>query len=103
MNITNEYKLGKRQIALEELRARSQTEGARVENEENRRATERYLAMFRQTQEREDIETSRDRQMQLVMGLLGGLTGFRQQAGRTLVDAQRTMPPMALTTLMRGM
>jgi hypothetical protein len=99
----SQHHLGKKQLALDKMLARAQIEAAKTENEENRRSTERYLNMLRETRDREEGESSRDRQMQLVMAMVTGLSGFRQQAGQTLAGSQRTMPPMALTTLMRGM
>lgn len=101
--LRGEHKYGKKKIALDTMLAKAQVEAARVENEANRRDTEKYLNMLRETRDREDIEGSRDRQMQLVMAMLGGLGDYRQNASTALVESRRTMPPLALTTLMRGM
>ncbi|MFH0981802.1 MAG: hypothetical protein V2A79_09715 [Planctomycetota bacterium] len=103
LGLRTEHKLGSQRISLEKMIAKARIDAAKVENEENRRATERALAMLTETRRREEIESSRDRQMELVMAMLGGLGGFRQQAGQTLAASQRQMPPLALTTLMRGM
>lgn len=97
------YKGGKRQSALQGMMARAQIDAAKAENEANRADTQKYLGMLRDARDREGIESSRDRQMQLVMAMLAGTGNYRQQTSSVMREAGRTMPPMALTTLMRGM
>jgi hypothetical protein len=95
-------RLGEKQLGLQELMATYENEAIKRANEENRRQTERYLGMAKESERQRSRETSKDRQMALIAALLQGLGGYRQQTAQTMVDLNRSAPPMALTTLMRG-
>jgi len=98
-----QYGAGGREIKLQERLAGFQQEGAKTANEENRRMTEKYLAMLSESQNRKDKMMRDDRQSQMMMAMLQSLSGFNQ--GQTQLYGARTrpVPPTSITGLMRGL
>jgi len=97
------YLLGLKQLALQRELAEGQTKATKAANEADVQATQKYMNMLLESRGRERKERSEDRQMQLINAMMQGMMGLRSQAGQAAVDSQRQLPPMALTTLMRGM
>jgi len=96
-------RLSGKQLSLQEKLMAGQIETAQITNEENRKAAEQYLAMFQMEKGAQRKEKSKDRQMALIMAMLQGMNQMGQQGINTMATVNRPLPPMALTTLMRGM
>jgi len=91
-----------RQLSLQEKMMAGELEASKSANEANRQAAEQYLAMFQKEKSGERAERSKDRQMALIMAMLQGLGQMRQQGIDTMATVNQPLPPMALTTLLRG-
>ena len=102
IGLFHDYSLGKKRVKLGEKRLESENLAAKLANEENRRQAEQYMALFREAKSEARQSKAEDRQMQLLQVLLASTLAGRQQAGQAAIGAQRRMPPMALTTLLRG-
>jgi hypothetical protein len=102
IELWSQHTLGKKQLGLQTALATNETTAARLSNEENRRQAEQFMAMFREEKSEARRSKAEDRQMQLLQVLLASTLAGRQQAGQAAIGAQRQMPPMALTTLLRG-
>jgi len=102
MSLFTERSLGKKQLNLQEKMFASEQETAKRVNEANRQDTERYLGMAREEKKEQQLKDSRDRQMQLLAVMLNAAGAYRSQTAQNFVEGQRTAPPMAMTTLMRG-
>lgn len=103
LGIIQQGSLGAKQLSLQELMTKTEAEGTKRANEENRRMAQQYLAMARQGQQEQSRQSSQDRQMQLLMAMLQGMGQYRQQGSQMMTDLQSSAPPMALSRLMRGM
>jgi uncharacterized membrane protein YhiD involved in acid resistance len=91
--INAETELGKKRLDTESA-------VAKMMNEENRKSTDKYMAMLSQQSQKETEERHSDRQMQLVMAMLAN----NQNLGQTMTQAaERSIPsnPYAMSVLTR--
>ncbi len=97
------YLLGSKQLKLQQLLGQGQLEAAKAGNEANRQAAAEYMQMLRDEKGEGRKDKNWDRRMQLVMMMLAGMNQFGRQAIDTAVSRDLPAPPMAMTTLLRGM
>jgi hypothetical protein len=89
LQMSNERKRVLGEVELGKRRLSSETETAKRINEENRRASDQYMAMLADQNRKETAERSKDRQMQLLMAMLAGQRNFQQGT----VQAMQGMAP----------
>jgi len=102
LDLWAKQRLNPKTLDLQKAKLAAEMEAAKSANEANRRQAEQYMAMLREQKSEERRSKAEDRQMQLLQVLLASTLAGRQQAGQAAIGAQRQMPPMALTTLLRG-
>ena len=91
------------QTELAKMKIKADQQLAETENAANQQATNQYLAMLADMNKRETTERSQDRQMQYLMAILAGTQNLGQQAVQAGVQARLPAPPMAMTSLLRGL
>jgi hypothetical protein len=97
------YSLGKQQLSLQDKLQQGQLAGMKAGNEANRQAAQEYLTMLREEKTEQRKDKNWDRQLQLVMMMLQGQRDFSNQVAQSAMTQNLPVPPMAMTTLLKGL
>lgn len=93
---------GKAELGLQEKQLAAQIEAMKLANAENRRQADMYMGMLTDEKGEKRKENRKDRQMQMMMMLVQAMAQLRQQRIESAQRAKQQLPPMSISSLLRG-